>query len=101
MASLAWAYVALLSRALSLNCVSNETLGRESACKVVNPWPDKKVQVIRNGKNAETVTGDRFTLKTSVNETLELGAGTFPGAAAETDSLPARGLGRSGSRRCA
>jgi hypothetical protein len=72
--------------------VSNETLGRESACKVVNPWPDKKVQVIRNGKNAETVTGDRFTLKTSVNETLELGAGTFPGAAAETDSLPARGL---------
>jgi hypothetical protein len=40
-------------------------------CSVINPWPDRKVQVVRNGKNAETVSGDRFTLKTSVNETLE------------------------------
>lgn len=44
--------------------------GRE--CSVVNPWPDRKVQVIRNGKNAENVFGDRFALKTSANETLEL-----------------------------
>ena len=40
-------------------------------CSLVNPWPDKKVQVIRNGKNTETVSGDRFTLKTSINETFE------------------------------
>jgi hypothetical protein len=28
------------------------------------------VEVIRQGKKAETVAGDRFTLQTSVNETL-------------------------------
>ena len=89
----------LVSADLKGGVISGVKISSEKgrACTVVNPWPDKKVQVIRNGKNAETVAGDRFTLETSVNETLELGAGTFPGAAAETDSLPARG----GRRFCA
>ncbi|MFZ4397976.1 MAG: glycosyl hydrolase family 95 catalytic domain-containing protein, partial [Kiritimatiellia bacterium] len=41
-------------------------------CTVVNPWPGRPVQLIRNGRNAERVDGDRFSLKTSVNETIEL-----------------------------
>jgi len=43
--------------------------GRE--CTVVSPWPGRNVQVIRNGKQGEMVSGERFTLKTSMNETLE------------------------------
>lgn len=41
-------------------------------CSIVNPWPGKEVQVIRNGQKAELVRGERFTLKTSANETIEL-----------------------------
>ena len=45
-----------------------------SDCTLVNPWADKEVQVIRNGKAAETVKGARFTLKTSANEVIEINA---------------------------
>ena len=41
-------------------------------CTVVNPWPGKKIRIVRNGKSAETVSGDRFTMKTAVNEAIEL-----------------------------
>lgn len=57
-------------------------------CTLVNPWPGKNVSVIRNpsansghgsktacaklAKPAETVSGDRFTLKTDINETIVL-----------------------------
>jgi len=44
------------------------------ACTILNPWPGRKVQVIRNGTKAETVSGDRFTLNTSVNEDVQLSA---------------------------
>jgi len=43
-------------------------------CTIVNPWPEKRVQVTRNGKPSETVAGGHFTIKTSVDETLELQA---------------------------
>ncbi|MCW1923842.1 hypothetical protein OKA05_14840 [Luteolibacter arcticus] len=43
-------------------------------CTLANPWPEKKVQVIRGGQPAETVEGERFTFKTVVGETLELRA---------------------------
>ena len=39
---------------------------------VVNPWPGKKVRVVRNGKAVQSATGDRFTVKTAIAETLEL-----------------------------
>ncbi|MFZ4396845.1 MAG: glycosyl hydrolase family 95 catalytic domain-containing protein [Kiritimatiellia bacterium] len=45
-------------------------------CTVVNPWSPRKVQVNRNGDPAEEVSGERFTLKTSANETIELIAAT-------------------------
>lgn len=41
-------------------------------CTIVNPWPGKSVRVTRMGKAAETVTGDRFTLKTGRHEAIEL-----------------------------
>jgi hypothetical protein len=41
-------------------------------CTLVNPWPEESILIIRNGKSAETVTGPRFTLKTAVDETIEL-----------------------------
>ena len=41
-------------------------------CTVVNPWPGKAVQLVRNGQTAETLTGDRMTFSTAVNETIEL-----------------------------
>ena len=41
-------------------------------CTIQNPWPDKTVRVIRYGKPAETATGPRFTLKSTVAESIEL-----------------------------
>lgn len=42
------------------------------ACTVQNPWPGRNVQLIRNGRPAETTGGDRFTLPTAVGEIIEL-----------------------------
>jgi len=39
---------------------------------VINPWPGKEAQLIRSGKPAKSLTGDRFTIKTAVNETIVL-----------------------------
>lgn len=44
-------------------------------CTVVNPWSPRKVQAVRNGTVAEEFSGERFTFKTSVNETIELTPG--------------------------
>ncbi|MCX6877883.1 MAG: hypothetical protein NTW21_29330 [Verrucomicrobia bacterium] len=45
-------------------------------CVVVNPWPGKKATLVRKGgrpgSSAETKQGERFTLETAVNETIEL-----------------------------
>jgi len=43
-------------------------------CTVVNPWPEKKVQLIRNGKKAEVLNGQRVTFKTSPGEVIDLSA---------------------------
>jgi len=41
-------------------------------CTGQNPWPGKAVQLVRNGQAAETLTGERVTFSTAVNETIEL-----------------------------
>ncbi len=43
-------------------------------CTVQNPWPGKKVRIIRSGLKlfGETAQGTRFTFKTGANETVEL-----------------------------
>ena len=43
-------------------------------CTIVNPWPGRDVQVFRNGKQSEAMAGERFTLNTAANESLELHA---------------------------
>ena len=39
-------------------------------CTVQNPWPGKSVTLNRNGKKAETCSGERFTFRTRVGETV-------------------------------
>jgi len=41
-------------------------------CTIVNPWPEKKVQVLRGGKSAAVAAGARFRLETTAGEVLEL-----------------------------
>jgi hypothetical protein len=50
-------------------------------CTMVNPWPGQNVTIERNGKPGEQLSGERFTLKTSVGEKIMLKpAGTSPGS---------------------
>ena len=42
------------------------------ACTIQNPWPGRKVQLVRNGEKPEIQNGDRFTFKTAVNENIQL-----------------------------
>ena len=44
-------------------------------CTMVNPWPGKPVTLHRDGRQAETLKGDRFTFKTAPGETIELQPG--------------------------
>lgn len=66
----------LVSAELKSGVVSGVTILSEKGrdCVVVTPWPGKKVSVTRNGVSDKTeiVSGERFTLKTKENETLEL-----------------------------
>ena len=39
-------------------------------CTIQNPWPGKSVRVMRNGKKAETLTGERLIVKTVADETF-------------------------------
>ena len=49
---------------------------RGKDCVVVNPWPGKKVNLVRkggkSGSSIETVQSERFSFKTAVNEAIEL-----------------------------
>ncbi|PSL45572.1 hypothetical protein CLV51_104278 [Chitinophaga niastensis] len=41
-------------------------------CTIINPWPDKKVLLIRNGEKAEIFDGNSISFKTAINETIAL-----------------------------
>lgn len=43
-------------------------------CTMENPWPDQKVHLIRNGKNAEILNGKTITFNTGENEKIILKA---------------------------
>jgi hypothetical protein len=44
-----------------------------ATCKIFNVWgATAAVQLVRNGKLSETLTGDLLTFKTGINETIEL-----------------------------
>jgi len=58
------------SRARDVRILSEK--GRD--CTVVSPWPGKKVQLIRNDKKAEVLSGQRVTFKTKAGEVIKLSA---------------------------
>lgn len=41
-------------------------------CVLLNPWPNRKVLLIRNGKKSESLQGDKFSFKTKINEVIQL-----------------------------
>lgn len=41
-------------------------------CTIENPWHDQKVQLIRNGKVAEMLSGERLTFKTNKDKVIML-----------------------------
>lgn len=43
---------------------------RGGECTIRNPWRNKTVRVIRNGKPAEKVSGDSFKIKMNFSETI-------------------------------
>jgi len=47
-------------------------------CTVVNPWPGQTVQLIRDEKPSESVSGNRFTFDTQMGETVMLEPGKPP-----------------------
>ncbi|NWJ51616.1 MAG: hypothetical protein HXX14_12190 [Bacteroidetes bacterium] len=64
----------LVSARLIKGVISNVTIVSEKGkrCIIMNPWSDKKVLLIRNGKAAETIIGNRISFKTAINEMIEL-----------------------------
>jgi len=62
----------LVSAQLINGIVSNIKIlsERGKPCTIINPWPHKKVLLVRNGKNAETMEGARISFKTAINESL-------------------------------
>ena len=64
----------LVSARITNGVISNVLLLSEKGklCTMVNPWPGKKIILVRNSKPGEVVYGDRITFKTSVNEKIEL-----------------------------
>ena len=64
----------LVSAELKGGTIGNVRIQSEkgSGCTVVNPWPDKKVALVRDGKPAEILQGTRFAFKSSSGEKLEL-----------------------------
>jgi hypothetical protein len=45
---------------------------RGRSCTFVNPWKDRTVRLFRNGKSAETLSGDELIFPTSVGEPVSL-----------------------------
>ncbi|MEO8416946.1 MAG: hypothetical protein ABI472_25005, partial [Ginsengibacter sp.] len=41
-------------------------------CTIINPWPGKKVVLIRNGKKAEAISGNKLFFKTSIMEIINM-----------------------------
>ena len=64
----------LVSASLKNETVTDVKIVSEKGrgCTLVNPWPDKKIQLIRNGKKSEIISGDRISFKTGINETVEM-----------------------------
>jgi len=64
----------LISASLTNEIVSDVKIVSEKGkpCNIINPWPGKKVLLIRNGKKSEIISGSRISFKTAINETVKL-----------------------------
>jgi hypothetical protein len=64
----------LVSGALKGGVVGDVSIVSEKGgdCTVVNPWGAEPIQLIRNGKAAETVAGERVTFGTVPDEVIGL-----------------------------
>jgi alpha-L-fucosidase 2 len=65
----------LVSSSLGNGKISYVKLFSEAGrvCTIDNPWPGKKVQLIRNGQKAELLSGNTFAFDTKPGESLEMG----------------------------
>ena len=54
--------------------ISNVNIVSEKGktCVLLNPWPNRKVLLIRNGKKSERLQGDKISFKTKINEVIQL-----------------------------
>ncbi|WAC09248.1 glycosyl hydrolase family 95 catalytic domain-containing protein [Dyadobacter pollutisoli] len=69
----AWgAFLVSASRTDGNVSIVNIKSEKGKTCTIVNPWPGRQVRIIRNRKNAEKVSGERFSLNTSAGEHLNL-----------------------------
>lgn len=66
----------LVSAKLEKGKVSDVTIKSEQGkpVTIVNPWPGQQVSLIRNGKKAETVSGNRLSFPTKHKESIALQA---------------------------
>ena len=64
----------LVSAELKAGLVSRVRIHSEKGrdCTVENPWPGRKIQLVRNTKSAESMIGNRVTFKTAVGEDVAL-----------------------------
>jgi len=62
----------LVSAKLRHGIVSEVKVRSEQAkpCTLINPWPGRKIHLIRNGKSSETIGGERISFKTGKNELI-------------------------------
>jgi len=64
----------LVSSALKDGAVQYVSIKSEKGrpCNIQNPWPGKTVAVYRNGEKSENQKGNRFSIKTKVNQDIRL-----------------------------
>jgi len=76
----------LVSAKVMDGLVSNVKIVSEKGglCTLINPWPNRKISLLRNGKPGETLSGNRISFRTSVNETIRINSGPVPVGADST-----------------
>jgi hypothetical protein len=64
----------LVSAKLKDGIISDVKIKSEKGkpCTLINPWPGKNVVLIRNGKKAATIDGNRLSFKTSISEMIAI-----------------------------
>ncbi|WEK17647.1 MAG: trehalose hydrolase [Candidatus Pedobacter colombiensis] len=64
----------LVSSRLEKGEIKHVTLLSEAGrtCNIDNPWPGKKVQLVRNGQKAELLSGKTFAFHTKMGESMQM-----------------------------